>query len=59
MATELVSELSRPKRESDEVGRIIVESKKKMAKRGIKSPNLADSLIMCYAPIAKAQIHIG
>jgi hypothetical protein len=59
MATELVSELSRPKRESDEVGRIIVESKKKMAKRGIKSPNLADSLIMCYAPIAKAQIHFG
>jgi hypothetical protein len=59
MATELVSELSRPKRESDEVGRIIVESKKKMAKRGIKSPNLADSLIMCYAPIVKVQIHIG
>ncbi len=59
LSTELVSELSRPKRESDEVGRIIVESKKKMAKRGIKSPNLADSLIMCYAPIARTQIHIG
>jgi len=50
LTTELVSELSRPKRESDAAGKIIVESKKKMKKRGIKSPNLADSLVMCYAP---------
>lgn len=50
-ADELVSELSRPKRETDESGKIRVESKKKMKKRGIKSPNLADALVMCYAPI--------
>jgi len=50
LANELVSELSRPKRESDAAGKIIVEPKKKMKKRGVESPNLADSLVMCYAP---------
>lgn len=49
---ELVSELSRPKREDDEAGKVRVESKKKMKKRGIKSPNLADALVMCFAPVA-------
>lgn len=57
MANELVSELSRPKRESDAAGKIIVESKKKMKKRGIKSPNLADSLVMCYAPITESNFN--
>ena len=51
LCNDLVSELSRPKREDDEAGKIRVESKKKMKKRGIKSPNLADALVMCYAPI--------
>jgi len=53
-ATELISELSRPKRESDAAGKIIVESKKKMKKRGIQSPNLADSLVMCVAPTVES-----
>lgn len=52
----LVSELSRVKRETDESGRIRVESKKKLKKRGIKSPNLADALVMCYAPRATPRI---
>lgn len=47
---ELVSELSRPKIEYDSAGRVVVESKKKMKKRGINSPNIADALVMCYAP---------
>lgn len=47
---QLVSELSRPKRETDDVGRVKVESKKKMKARGIPSPNLADALVQCYAP---------
>ena len=47
---DLVSELSRPKREENEAGKILVESKKKMKKRGIPSPNLADALVLCYAP---------
>lgn len=50
LAEELVSELSRPKREDDEAGRVRVESKKNMKRRGLKSPNLADALVMCFAP---------
>lgn len=50
LADDLISELSRPKREADNIGRVVVESKDKMKKRGIKSPNLADSFIMCVVP---------
>jgi hypothetical protein len=50
---ELKMELSRPKRDTDGAGRIKVESKKDMKKRGMPSPNLADALIMCYAPLHK------
>jgi phage terminase large subunit len=46
---ELISELSRPKREADASGKIIVESKKKMRARGIRSPNLADAFVMVVA----------
>jgi len=51
LALELVSELSRPKKQYDAAGRIKVESKDNMKKRGIPSPNLADALIMCYIPV--------
>lgn len=47
----LKAELSRPRVDTDNNGRSKVESKKDMAKRGIPSPNLADALIMCFAPI--------
>jgi hypothetical protein len=43
---ELVNEISQPLIEYDEVGRIKVESKKKMKARGIKSPNRLDSLVL-------------
>lgn len=43
----LTAELSRPKIMYDNNSRVMVEKKKDMAKRGIKSPNLADSLVMC------------
>lgn len=56
---ELVIELSRPKRDTDNVGRVKVESKKEMKRRGVDSPNLADALIMCYQPKKKSQIHVG
>lgn len=46
-------ELATPKRDFDKVGRVIVESKKDLAKRDIKSPNIADSFIMAFAPIHK------
>jgi len=46
----LKTELSTPKRDFDQNGRVKVESKKDLAKREIASPNLADAFVMCYAP---------
>ena len=46
----LLTELSPPRRDYDNSGRFKVESKKDLAKRGIKSPNLADAFVMCFAP---------
>lgn len=46
----LIDELSTPKRDYDANGKVKVESKKDMAKREIPSPNIADALIMCFAP---------
>lgn len=42
----LIDELSEPKRDYDNQGKVKVESKKDLAKRGIASPNLADSVII-------------
>lgn len=52
----LKAELSRPRVDySDEGGgKVKVESKKDMKKRQIPSPNLADALVMCFAPIKNA-----
>lgn len=47
----LITELSTPKKDYDGKGRVKVESKKDLAKRGIKSPNLADSFVMCFSPV--------
>ena len=47
----LKAELSRPRVDYDNNGRVKVESKKDMAKRGIPSPNRADALIMAFAPV--------
>lgn len=45
---ELISELSQPLREITDSGKIRIESKAKMLKRGIKSPNKADALMLCF-----------
>lgn len=45
----LCAELSQPRREFLN-GKFKVESKKDMAARGVKSPNLADALVMAFAP---------
>lgn len=50
----LKTELSTPKRDFDNNGRVKVESKKDLAKREIKSPNLADAFVMAYAPINRS-----
>lgn len=52
----LMAELATPRREFDGAGRVRVESKKDMAKRGVKSPNLADAFIMAYAPGAAVSL---
>lgn len=48
--TQLIDELTTPKREFDNNGRVKVESKKDLVKRGIPSPNLADALVLAFAP---------
>lgn len=46
----LIDELCTPKRDYDNASRVKVESKKDLAKREVPSPNLADALVMAYAP---------
>lgn len=46
----LINELTTPHRHFDNNGRVKVESKADLLKRDIKSPNLADSCVMVYAP---------
>ena len=43
-------ELTTPHRDFDRNGRVMVESKKDLAKRDIPSPNIADAFIMAFAP---------
>ncbi len=49
----LITELTSPKRQDSKRGLVIVESKKDMKKRDIRSPNLADSFIMSYYSVNK------
>lgn len=46
----LIDELSTPRRDFDNAGRVKVESKKDLSKRDIPSPNLADAFVMANAP---------
>jgi hypothetical protein len=48
-AMQLASELSLPKRGSNERGKLIMERKIAMAKRGLASPDFADALILTFA----------
>ncbi|HBV8168032.1 TPA: terminase large subunit, partial [Klebsiella pneumoniae] len=43
-------ELTTPHRDFDKNGRVMVESKKDLAKRDVPSPNVADAFIMAFAP---------
>ncbi len=47
---DLVNELSTPFKDFDKLGRVKVESKEDLDKRGIKSPNYADAFIIAFAP---------
>lgn len=55
----LIDELSTPKRDYDQNGRVKVESKKDLAKREVASPNLADAFVMCFSPTHKAPMRIS
>ena len=46
---QLIAELSMPLIEWSSTGKVRLESKDKMRKRGIKSPNKADSLAYCFS----------
>jgi phage terminase large subunit len=47
---QLIAELSMPKVEYTDKGKIQLESKKSMRSRGVKSPDFADSLALAFAP---------
>ena len=52
----LITELSQPLVEYTDSGKVKIESKKAMAKRGVASPNYAEAVLMAFAPIvAKAR----
>ena len=46
----IIDELCTPKRDFNENGKVVVESKKKLKDREIMSPNLADAFIMAFSP---------
>lgn len=46
----LIDELSTPRRDFDNAGRVKVESKKDLSKRKVASPNLGDAFVMANAP---------
>jgi phage terminase large subunit len=47
---QLIAELSMPLKEPTETGKVKLESKPDMRKRGIKSPDFADALAYAFAP---------
>jgi phage terminase large subunit len=47
---QLIDELATPKRDYDNNGKVKVESKKDLSKREVPSPNLADAIVMAFAP---------
>ena len=50
---QLIDELSAPGYDYDNRGRMKVESKKDLEKRGIPSPNLADAFVMAVFPLVR------
>lgn len=55
----LKTELSTPRRDFDNNGRVKVESKKDLEKRDIPSPNIADAFVMCFAPEGFGRVRIN
>jgi len=53
---QLIEELSTPQRDFDKAGKVKVESKIDLAKRKVKSPNIADAFIMSYFNVKSSAI---
>lgn len=43
------AQLSTPRQDRDNSGKVMVESKKELKKRGVASPNLADAVVMAFS----------
>jgi phage terminase large subunit len=56
---QLIEELSTPRKSFDNAGKVMVESKKDLKKRGISIPNIADAFIMAHLPTFNAPIKIS
>lgn len=56
--TQLIDELASVKRDFDKCGKVKVESKDDLSKRGISSPNLADALVCALAPV-KSEMRVN
>lgn len=56
---ELIAQLSRPKAEPTENGKIQIESKKKMALRGVKSPDRAEAVLLRFIPVEPDENPLG
>jgi len=54
----LAIELSTPLRDYDNTGKVKVESKKDLAKREVKSPNLADAVVIAASRGMLARVSI-
>ena len=58
-----LADLVAPEYGLNSTGRIMVESKEKLLERGIKSPDFADSLVLCFAadedPVEPAKLKLG
>jgi phage terminase large subunit len=52
----LMTELATPRRTFDRAGRVLVESKIDMKKRGVMSPNIADAFIMAFLSVSPKPI---
>lgn len=53
---QLISEMSQPLVEYTDGGKIQIESKKKMKRRGISSPNYLEAVLMAFAPVMTKRI---
>lgn len=56
---QLIADLSRPLVQHTSTGKIKIESKDDMRKRGVASPDFADALVLAFAPSGKRNLPTG